>query len=97
MFLNAGQTMRYERIATYKEEKYELLHTFWYVMPSGQKQIRLDIISRRQYEYTDECVQEIHKTCKVLLSYMNDLCICLLMAREHTQMVQMGITQKSAA
>ena len=35
MFLNAGQTMRYERIATYKEEKYELLHTFWYVMPSG--------------------------------------------------------------
>ena len=87
MFLELGQTMASERATTSTAEKYAFLPPFWNIMTSGENQIGLNIIAMWKYEYTAKCVEELHTTCKVLLSNVNDLCVCLLMAREHPEMV----------
>ena len=78
--------MRSERVDVSAAEKYALLPPFWHVMTSGEKQLGLNIIARCQYKYTVEYVQELHTSFKVILSDVNDLRVCLLLARGHPEM-----------
>ena len=94
MFLNTGQKMISKSVSASASENYALLPTLCHVMKSGDKQLGLDIITRWQDTYTVECVSEINTSCKVILSVVKGICVCLLMEREHSEMVQMVITQK---
>ena len=74
-----------ENVQPTAEEKYALIPTFWHEMTEAERKVVMMIMTTNNFEYNANTLRQLHTECKIPYSQMNDLHVCVIIAKEHPE------------
>ena len=80
-YIWAGETFKDDNVDTTSEEKFALLPLFWRGMTPAERKVVMTTLQIHACQYTVACPKMLHEECRLLYSQMNDVCVCVLVAR----------------
>jgi hypothetical protein len=83
--LRAGETFKDDNVHTTAEEKFALLPLFWHGMTPAERKVVMTVFQSHACKYSAACLKMLHVECKLPYSQMNDVRVCVLVAREHSE------------
>ena len=95
-FLQAGEAFHPEAVHPTAIELYALLPPCWHGMTPCQKKEVFCIFTQHQKSYSPACLRQLHKDCKLPYSNMGDIRVCLVLAEEHPEMLDMQLPSKES-
>lgn len=95
--LRAGDIFKNDNVDTTAEEKFALLPTFWHGMTPAERKVVMTVCETHAYQYSVACITTLHVECKLMYSQMNDVRVCVLVARDHPESLDFNINELTVA
>ena len=89
--LRAGETFKDDNVHTTAEEKFALLPLFWHGMTPTERKVVMTVFQSHAFKYSAACLKMLHVECKLLYFQMNDVRVCVVVAREHSKSLGFNI------
>ena len=93
-YLQAGEAFYPEAVHPSAEEMYRLLPEFWPVMTPDQKKDVQAIFPGHDASYTHLCQLQLHEDCNIPYSNMRNVRVCLVLSKDHPQMLDWQMPEK---
>ena len=81
----AGELFKEENVQPTAQEKFDLLPLFWQGMSEGERKVVMTVMETNHFNYTANTLQQLHVECSIEYAKMNDLRVCVSVAREHPE------------
>ena len=94
LYLQAGEAFYPESVNSSAQEMYCLLPEFWYGMKPDQKKEVQAIFPGYDEIYTPACLRHIHEDFNIPYSNMINICVCLVIDKDHPQTLDWKLTDK---
>jgi hypothetical protein len=86
-FLWASESFKDKSVDPMPEEKFALLPLFWHAMQPSDRKVVMTIVESHDFHYTAACLRMLRLECRLAYSQKNDICVCVIVTREHPEMV----------
>lgn len=94
--LQAGQLFKPESVKPSAADKYALLPEWWWGMTPSEKAKVTEVVAKHEDSYCVGCLRELHTTCSIPYAQMNDVRVCIVVAREFPDTLKFGAPGKIA-
>ncbi len=72
-YLCAGDLYAEENVDPTPQQLFKLLPSFWHGMQPANRRVMTTIMGSHGWQFTPNCIKQIHSECSILCSQMNDL------------------------
>ncbi len=62
-----------------------MLPSFWHGMKLEERRVVMIIMESNSYAWSAECIQQIMTECLIAVGQMTDLCMFIIVARQHPE------------
>ncbi len=87
-YLCAGEVCAEENVDPMPLQLFNLLPSFWHGRQPADRRVVTTIMGSHGWQFTPDCIKQIHLECSILYSQMNDLQVCLIIIQEHPETVE---------
>ena len=95
--LRAGDTFKNDNVETTAEEKVAHLPTFWHGMTPAERKVVMTVFETHSFQYSVSCITTLNVECNLMYSQMNDVRVCVLVARDHPESLDFNINELTVA
>ena len=88
-FLTAGEQFKEELVDLSPQETFNLLPATWHGMEPAERKVVMTILESHDFQYTAASLQQLHTECMAPYVQMNDVRVCVLIARQHPETLDM--------
>ena len=92
-FLLAGEQFKEEEVDLTPREMFNMLPSMWHGMEPADRRVVMTVLTSHGYQYTAASLQQLHTECNIPYSQLNDIRICVIIARQHPETLDMTITK----
>jgi hypothetical protein len=96
-FLRASKSFKDESVDPTPKEKFALLPLFWHAMQPSDRKVVMTIVESHGFHYTAAYLRMLFLECRLAYSQMNDIRVCVIMIREHPEMIELNVAELGVA
>jgi hypothetical protein len=88
-FLTAGEEFKEELADLSPQDTFNLLPSTWHGMEPAERRAVMTVLESHDFQYTAASLQQLHTECRIPYAQMNDVRVCVLIARQHPETLDM--------
>jgi len=96
-FLRAGKSFKKENFTPSAKDKFALLPTFWHSITPANRKVVMTVVQNHGFHYTAACVLMLRFECRLPYALMNDVCVCVIVSREHPESIDFEFVSVASA
>ena len=92
-FLTAGEQFKEESVDYSPQQLFNMLPPVWHGMLPAERRVSMTVLQSHGFQYTADSLQQLHVECSMPYSQLSDLRICVVVARQHPETLDMTLTK----